>query len=67
MEESGVEVEFTDSRLKRCCIGAGLTMEEGMAFMQSYKQMENMIGKMGKSPLLRDDKMMGQMARNPQA
>ena len=26
-----------------------------------------MLGKMGKSPLLRDDKMMSQMARNPQA
>lgn len=46
-------MEFNDSRLKRCCIGAGLTPEEGMAFMQSYKQMETMIGKMGKSPLLR--------------
>ncbi|KAK8796312.1 hypothetical protein WA171_004273 [Blastocystis sp. BT1] len=61
------EVEFDEKRLRRCCIGAGLLPEEGAMFMNYYKQMEGMIGKMGKSPLLRDEKMMQQMQRNPQA
>ena len=71
------EVVMDDRRLKRCCIGAGILPEEGAIFMQYYKQMEGMIGKMGKSPLLRgrqshdglivDEKMMQQMQRNPQA
>ena len=53
VEIDWIEVELTESRLKRCCIGAGLLPEEGMMFMQGYKQMETMVGKMGKSPLLR--------------
>ncbi|KAK8828517.1 hypothetical protein WA577_000004 [Blastocystis sp. JDR] len=61
------EVEFTDKRLRRACIGAGLKPEEGAAFMQMYKSMEGMIGKIGKSPLMNDEKMMQQMKRNPQA
>ena len=51
--DSSAEVEMDDSRLKRCCIGAGLLPEEGALFMQQYKAMEQMIGKMGKSPLMR--------------
>lgn len=46
-------MEFDEKRLRRCCIGAGLMPEEGAMFMNYYKQMEGMIGKMGKSPLLR--------------
>lgn len=45
-------MEFSDNRLKRACIGAGLKPEEGAAFMQMYKSMEGMIGKIGKSPLM---------------
>ena len=52
-EGSVVEVEMDEKRLRRCCIGAGLLPEEGAMFMQQYKAMEQMIGKMGKSPLLR--------------
>ena len=48
-----VEVEMDEKRLRRCCIGAGLLPEEGAMFMQQYKAMEQMIGKMGKSPLMR--------------
>ena len=52
-ERCVVEVEMDEKRLRRCCIGAGLLPEEGAMFMQQYKAMEQMIGKMGKSPLLR--------------
>ena len=45
-------MEFTEKRLRRACIGAGLKPEEGAAFMQMYKSMEGMIGKIGKSPLM---------------
>lgn len=45
-------MEFTEKRLKRACIGAGLKPEEGGMFMQLYKSMEGMIGKIGKSPLM---------------
>ena len=33
-------MEFTEKRLKRACIGAGLKPEEGGMFMQLYKSME---------------------------
>ena len=52
----------------RIARGSGTAPEEVHALLQYHKQMEKMVGKMGKTSLMKGDKKLNsQIGRNPQA
>ncbi|CAK9099055.1 Signal recognition particle 54 kDa protein (SRP54) [Durusdinium trenchii] len=61
------EKTLSESRMRRIAKGAGVPLEGVLALMQSHKQFEGMVQKMGKSGLMNEKQMQQNMKRNPGA
>jgi signal recognition particle subunit SRP54 len=60
---------LTDSRMERVALGSGARVEEVHMLVQMHKQFEKMVGRMGKSGLMKggEANFAKQAARNPKA
>ena len=67
LELDGVQkIEGDGHRILRIAKGAGVEPDNVNILMEEYKKMSKMIGGLGKSGLLTNEKKMAQMMKNPQ-
>jgi|TARA_B110000208_G_scaffold180295_1_gene229846 signal recognition particle subunit SRP54 len=67
-ELDGKNIHQDGPAIMRIARGSGTAPEEVHALLQYHKQMEKMVGKMGKTSLMKGDKKLNsQIGRNPQA
>jgi signal recognition particle subunit SRP54 len=67
-ELDGKNIHQDGEAIMRIARGSGTAPEEVHALLQYHKQMEKMVGKMGKTSLMKGDKKLNsQIGRNPQA
>ncbi len=66
-DELDGKVDITESRMIRVARGSGTSVNEVYELLRYHKQMEQMIGKMGKSKLLSSEGNLKNLQRNPQA
>lgn len=61
------KVPLTESRVNRVARGSGKSIEEVYVLLKNHKQMEKMVGKIGKSKLMKggDSQLAQQIQRNP--